>query len=78
MLVSKKSRFNIHGTGTLYFTDERYQLRELTGEILVARDSGYQDIYVQVSSSGKQFLMPIQSVNSIKWEKKIEECFSDL
>lgn len=69
-LASKKARFNIHGIGTLSFTDENDKPRLLTGEIIVARDSSYQDIYVEVTVDCKQFLMPLQSVNSIKWVKK--------
>lgn len=73
MLASKQSCFNVHGAGKLYFNDEKNQLRELTGEIFVVRDPGCQVIYVQISSGGKQFLMPIQSVDSIKWDKKTKE-----
>jgi len=62
--------FCVEGYGSLYFFDEKDQLRELVGEILVARDSEYQDIYVKVSSSGTEFLMPIQTVDSIKWDRK--------
>ena len=72
-LASEKSSFSIHGTGTLSFTDEYEKPRLLIGEIIVARDSIYQDIYVQVTSDSNQFLMPLQSVNSIKWVKRIRE-----
>ena len=58
------------GTGTLFFIDERDQLRELVGKIIVAQDSLVQDSYVEVESDGKHYLMPTQSVKSIRWDKE--------
>jgi hypothetical protein len=60
----------LHGTGTLYFKDEYGQLRELVGEIIVGKNSVYQDAYVKVVSKGKHYLMPFQSLESIKWDRK--------
>jgi hypothetical protein len=66
MLALKRPHFSIQGARKLCLKDEYDQLRELTGKILVARDSEYHGVYVEVTNSGRQFLMPIQSVNSIE------------
>ena len=71
-LASEPGAFSVRGEGALYFTDECDRLQCSIGEIVVARDSHArpEDIYVEVSSKGKQFLMPIHSVNKIKWDRK--------
>ena len=72
-IVLEKSCFRVHGRGIIQFTGEHGKQIFLEGEILIARNSFYQDIYVQVSSKGKDFLMPVENVSSIKWgERTIE------
>ncbi len=73
MLASEGVPFSVRGYGLLDFYNERDQLIELTGEIHVGRNSGLQDIYVEVLNGENDLLMPIQTVHSIKWKKKIIE-----
>ena len=63
----------LHGTGTLCFKDEYGRLRELVGEIIVGKNSVYQDTYVKVVSKAKHYLMPFQSIKSIKWDTESPE-----
>ena len=65
--------FYLHGTGTLHFRDEYSRLRELVGEIVVGKNSAYQSAYVKVVSQGKHYLMPLRSVEKIKWDAKPQE-----
>lgn len=73
MFGSKKSFFRLHGSGTVYFTNECDELIALTGEVIVGQDSKYQSAYVEVSTHTGVFLMPIKSVNSVKWDEKTKE-----
>ena len=71
--VLKRSRFCIQGDGVLCFIDEKDQLRRLTGEIIMRRDSEFQPAYAEVLTDEESFVMPIQNVDSITWVKKTKK-----
>ncbi len=60
----------VSGTGTLYFKDKHSQLKELVGKIIVTKESVYQNSYVEVESAGKDYLIPIAAVGSVRWDKE--------
>lgn len=69
-VMAEKSSFCIHGIGTIKFDNGK---KAFAGEIIVTRNSFNHDTYVRVLGNSREFLMPIQSVNSIKWNQRTIE-----